>query len=150
MKLNIKIFSTNELKVTPDLELHDLKNLFSILINKGELNIKINRKDRLIFMKKLLNYLSKLARNNRVFQVEISNNKSVIKLTFFKKLIPFSKKYGKSELLKNIKHYEFNEQPNIEIGEAFYDCNFPEARTGCRIVELSEDIYKYVKIHENP
>ena len=39
MKLNIKIFSTNELKVTPDLELHDLKNLFSMLINKGELNV---------------------------------------------------------------------------------------------------------------
>lgn len=144
MKLNIKIFSTNELKINSDLESEDLKNIFYTLITKGRLNIKVNRKDRLIFMRKLLSYLSKLAKNNRVFQVEIVSNKLSVHLTFFKKLMPFSKKNMKSELLQGIKFYEFNETPEIEIGEAFYDCNYPEERPGCRIVELSEDIYKYI------
>ncbi len=147
MKINVKIFPTTQLQINSTLAAQDLNNIFSILVNKGELDIKINRKDRLIFMRKLLSYLSKLARDNKVFQVEIASNNSVTKLTFFKKLMPFSLK---SELLRGIKFYEFNETPKIEIGEAFYDCNYPPKRPGCRIVELSEDIYKYVEVHENP
>lgn len=120
------------------------------LIFEKNLEFDINKKDRVMFIKSLLSYFNRVAEGNKnqVFSIKISKGEVSHVFKYRNKILPFTKKSLLSKLfLSKISFHDFINHKEVMVPEEpFYDCNYPEEKPGFKIVECSEDIYKYEKV----
>lgn len=125
-ELFIKIFKQNKVSLKLKLNSFNSNILFITLISKlHKISLDLNLTFKIILKNK--NYKEKILFNGGYVDRKLN------KLFFFKdmkKLNELSKQKFKDLHLS---------------GEVFYDCNFPIEVEGFKIMELSDDIYKYEK-----
>lgn len=148
---------------------NELTNLYlSILINKDWISLEfINKRDLSIFLNNLFLVLNEISLNEEIYiKFKIKKEEySFIDLTKPLKTIKekfifkngFDNILNKNEsdffilkgrnFIRQLKNnFKNNFEEIVKNSEIFYDCNYPEEIDGYKIVEVDEDLYKYVKI----
>lgn len=142
----------------PSLQL-ETNILFNKILNNEKVILSESKKKTYEFVINLFGFLNRLSiENDLIFILEITtpiyNQKENIIVDYDSEKFHFNKglkklKY-KSSILKNYKKFfdELTSLNGITANQVFYDCLIPENIDGYKLIEVDQDLWKYIPINE--